>query len=95
MPKITVGQAVQLAKEQAKALFQEQELKNLALEEVELDESGNQWLVTLGYDSPHLLRRKSGPSLFPTTEEERKREYKVFRIGTDSGEFISMKMRND
>ncbi|MGB5834674.1 MAG: hypothetical protein WBG92_22170 [Thiohalocapsa sp.] len=92
MPNISVGRAVKIAKEQAEMLFEGETLRNLALEEVELDEPQNQWMVTLGYDSPHLLKRKSGPNLFPTTEEERKREYKIFRIDANDGRLISMKM---
>ncbi len=94
MPSISVGNAVKIAKEQAGKLFEGETLKNLALEEVELDDAKNQWLVTLGYDSPHLLKRQTGPSLFPTTEEERKREYKVFRIDANDGRLISMKIWN-
>ena len=92
MPSTSVGNAVKIAKEQAEMLFEGENLKHLALEEVELDDTRNQWLVTLGYDSQHLLKRQTGPNLFPTTEEERKREYKVFRIDADDGHLISMKM---
>lgn len=89
MPNISVGRAVKIAKEQAEMLFEGESLRNLALEEVELDEAKSQWLITLGFDSPHILRRKTGPNLFPTTEEERKREYKVFRINADDGALVS------
>lgn len=91
---IDVKQAVKAAKEQASLLFQGQEIKNLMLEEVEFDESSNKWLVTLGYDSPSKITKKSGPQLFPTIEEETKREYKVFSIDGDNGNFISMKIRD-
>lgn len=94
MANISVGRAVKIAKEQAAMLLEGETLQNLALEEVELDEDSNQWLVTLGYDSPHFLKRESGPNLFPTTEEERKRKYKVFRVDADEGGLVSMKMRD-
>jgi hypothetical protein len=86
--------AVKAAREHARALFDQEPLENLALEEVVFDDTSNQWLVTLGYDSPHRLKRSiNGPGLFPTVEEETLREYKVFRIDPDDGHPISITIR--
>ena len=91
---IGIKEAVKSARELALQLF-EADLKNLALEEVEFDETHNQWLVTLGYDSPHkLVRKTTGPSLFPTIEEEMQREYKLFRLDSNDGHLISMSIRS-
>ncbi len=92
--EVDVKHAVKIAREQAQQLFENTALNNLALEEVEFDDTLNQWLITLGYDSPCIIRRKTGPSMFQTVEEERKREYKVFRIDGHKGNFISMKIRD-
>jgi hypothetical protein len=70
---IEVKGAVNIAREQARHLFEGEDLQNLGLEEIEFDEIKNQWLVTLGYDSPHVIKRQTGPNLFPTTEQEKKR----------------------
>jgi len=86
--------AINAAREHARALFDQEPLENLALEEVAFDDISNQWLVTLGYDSPHKIRRKiEGPSLFPTVEEEALREYKIFRIDPGDGHLISISIR--
>ena len=86
--------AVYAAREHARALFDQEPLENLALEEVEFDETNGDWLVTLGYDSPHKLRRSTkGPGLFPTVEEETLREYKIFRIDPSDGHLISISIR--
>jgi len=91
---IDIKTAVQRARNQAKELFEPESLPNLALEEVEFDEDEQHWLITLGYDSPHHVKRQTGPNLFPTIEEERKREYKVFRIDPKDGHLISITLRN-
>ncbi|WP_295400543.1 hypothetical protein [uncultured Thiocystis sp.] len=92
---IGIKEAVKSAREQALQLFEEETLNHLALEEVEFDEATQHWLVTLGYDSPHKLKRKTtGPSLFPTIEEEMQREYKVFRLDSNDCHLISMSIRS-
>lgn len=91
---IDIKEAVKAARESARALFDQEPLDNLALEEVVFDDTSNQWLVTLGYDSPHKLRRRTnGPGLFPTVEEETLREYKIFRIDPGDGHLISISIR--
>ena len=91
---IDMKTAVRAARQFANELFDGEALPNLALEEIEFDESNHQWQVTLGFDSPHRIRRKTtGPALFPTTEEEVKREYKQFNIDADNGHLVSMTMR--
>jgi len=65
------------------------------LEEVEYDDKDDAWLVTLGYDSRGLIKRKSGLSPLEIDEEEEvKRRYKLFKIKGQTGELISMKIRN-
>lgn len=87
--------AVKTAREQAAQLFAEESLPNLALEEIEFDEEKQHWLVTLGYDSPNRVKRKTtGPSLFPTVEEETQRKYKIFRIDANDGHLIAMNILN-
>jgi hypothetical protein len=93
---IDIKGAVKAARESARALFDQEPLDNLALEEVAFDDESNQWLVTLGYDSPHKLRRRiNGPGLFPTIEEETLRQYKIFRIDPDDGHLISIGIRRE
>ena len=55
----------------------------------------NQWQITVGYDSPHVIVRKSGPSsIFVNETREQERKYKLVRIDGITGDFISMKIRD-
>ncbi len=59
-------------------------LQNLALEEVELTDDEENWLVTLGYNLPTV-------NIFGNGSTER--EYKVFRIDAKGGKVASMKIK--
>ena len=58
---------------------------NLALEEVELSNDEQYWLITLGYDVNELAQF-FGPS-------KANRNYKIFKINARTGDIVSMKMR--
>ena len=58
--------------------------QNIQLEEVELDEMSTHWLITLSFIDPEAM-------LFPTFPKPR--NYKLFRIASDTGEMVSMKIR--
>lgn len=91
---IDMKTAVRAARQFAVDLYESEPLPNLALEEIDFNESSHQWQVTLGFDSPHKIKRKTnGPSLFPTIEEESQREYKQFNIDAEDGHLVSMTMR--
>jgi hypothetical protein len=53
------------------------------LEEVELTDDGQYWLITLSYPDPDQISWDLGG----------KREYKVFKIAEPAGEVKSMKIR--
>ncbi len=91
---IDVKQAVKSAREQATLFFEEEDIKNLMLEEVEYDDNSDIWLITLGYDSPNTVKRRSGPNIYQTIQEEVKRVYKIFNLNGETGKFISMKIRD-
>ncbi len=93
---ITVKEAVKMAREHAKELYEGEHLKNLGLEEAVFDDNRNEWLVTLGYDSYRIKRRKKSISiaLASDTEEETLREYKIFRINSENGSLLGMKIRD-
>lgn len=91
---IDMKTAVRAARQFALELFESETLPNLALEEIEFDKSSHRWQVTVGFDSPHKIKRKTnGPSLFPTIEEDIQREYKQFNIDAEDGHLVSMTMR--
>lgn len=75
------------AKEAAKiaaAYYEEilSERAKLSIEEIELDETGH-WLITLGLTDPYGLGQLGSKPY----------SYKVFKINSESGEVVSMKIR--
>jgi len=60
---------------------------NLALEEVELSSDEEFWLITLGFTPP-------ANNLIALAGANVKREYKIFKIKSESGNVISMKIRS-
>ncbi len=81
---LDVREAAKRASEYFAALYSNDNPAKLRLEEVELIEDGQFWLITLSYPRAGLgeLFGTDGP-----------REYKVFKIQADTGEVKSMKIR--
>jgi len=79
---INVKEAVKKAAEYFTDLYHDQ-FRNLLLEEVEL--SDGYWLITLGYDAPSDIRS--------VLANKATRRFKLFKIDGDTGEVISMKIR--
>jgi hypothetical protein len=81
IPMISVKEAAQKAAEYFTGLYGDQ-FVNVLVEEVEL--TGDYWLITLGYDRAPVLPRfgLKGP-----------RAFKVFKVDGETGEVISMKIR--
>ncbi len=99
---IEVTQAVRLARQYANDFYQDENIKNLGLEEVVFDDDSKEWRITLGYDSYRVKTTETGPipyslisSLAPkNVEKETLREYKTFRIGAEDGAFKGMLIRD-
>jgi hypothetical protein len=84
---IDVKQAVQSAFEFTKGLQDVMNAANLTLEEVELSDDGQLWLVTMSYfDSAEGFEGVLKGSA-------RTRRYKLLRINADSGEVVGMVFR--
>ncbi len=81
MAMISVKEAAEKAGEYFTDLYHDQ-FANVLLEEVE--RSDGYWLITLGYDRPPALPQfvRKGP-----------RAFKVFKVDGETGEVISMKIR--
>jgi hypothetical protein len=89
MMAIEVRKAVGLARQYLQEVLGLQiSSTDILLEEVELSEDGKFWLITLSYPGPppssigDLLARNMG-----------NRTYKVVRLRSDTGEFVSVKIR--
>jgi hypothetical protein len=97
--EIDIKEAVRRAKEFAATLFEPEKISKLGLEAVERSEDGRYWLVTLGFARPHLFSvpRKTRPispldEILPRPKPKPEREYKVFRVDTQSGEVVGVRL---
>ncbi|UBF30508.1 hypothetical protein K9N68_35610 (plasmid) [Kovacikia minuta CCNUW1] len=70
-------------------------LEDLRLEEVELSDDKTSWLITLGYDLPVKNRSQLEELLASPSRPKQtfKREYKLFRVNSETGEVEAMKIR--
>jgi hypothetical protein len=82
---IDVKTAVKIAFDYIQDLYEERELQELALEEVEQSADKAWWLVTLGH-----ARRLSGMDGFGG---QHRRAYRVFKIDAEQGQVQSMRIR--
>ncbi len=87
---LDVKQAAQKASQYFAALYAEHSLSNVQLEEVELTEDGEYWLITLSYPTSRLTASGLNEQFFARTGPK---EYKVFKIDAKTGEVKSMKIR--
>ncbi len=93
---IEVNEAVKIAKNFVKDLFQDEEIFNVSLEEVNFNDDSDNWIVTIGYD---LVRKKAiSPihgvlSIVQTDNTEQIREYKTVTLDADDGSFKGMNIR--
>jgi hypothetical protein len=61
-----------------------------SLEEVELSEDGNHWLITLSFELP--AGPVQGLGLLPTFQPP-KTKFKVFKVDAKTGKVVAMKIR--
>ena len=81
---IDVAAAVENANAYLKRFYPD--IKNILLEEAELDEKSNQWLITLSF----LDLGDMSFAIYPP-----QRKYKVFRIDAGNGNVRAMKIRDN
>jgi hypothetical protein len=86
---IGVKLAVEKAMGYVRDLYQGERLRDLLLEEVELSEKQNQWLVTIGFSLP-----KEEPVAIISPSRPLARHYKVVHVDAETGEPLSMKIRD-
>ena len=84
---LDVKEAAQRASEYFAGLYSDQGVSNVQLEEVELTDDGQYWLITLSYP---VVPPNQAPLSFMINN----RKYKVFKIDAKTGEVKSMKIRN-
>lgn len=86
-----VKQAVTNAKMYIADLFADEDLRNLGLEEVELDSQTNEWIVTIGFSRPWDEPKNNFAAL--TSGSGPRRAFKVVRISNASHNVVSVKNR--
>ena len=101
-PKIDARAAVRAAANYLQSIQDLIPAENLRLEEVEISEDKNFWLITLGFNEPKKKpKNANNPSLgnnpllgiagIATSET---RQYKIFRVNSHTGEVEAMKIRS-
>ncbi len=92
-----VKQAAKIAAEYFVDLYAEQKYSDMLLEEVEYDEAGGAWLITLGYSPPRTILEDVKDPLSPLSRLSSfstiDRKYKIFRIDAETSSVLSMKIR--
>ena len=68
------------------------EPEGLRVEEVNLSDSHDRWLVTLGFLGDDLPKEPT--DLFFRSGSSKKREYKLFRVNTKDGSVDAMEIRS-
>ncbi len=90
---IDVKQAVKVATEYFVDLYVPNVFNDVQLEEVELTEDENYWLITLSYEKPISKTDSLGPIGAMANLAKRERGYKIFKIEADTEKAVSMKIR--
>lgn len=82
---IDVKQAAQLASKFIVGLYSDETISDVMLEEVELSEDSKYWLITLSFPAP--------PNSVGQLLGIKGRRYKIVKVDTETGEVLSMKIR--
>ncbi len=85
---IEAKEAVRVAMESMRELFEESDIPHLALEEVERSQDGESWLVTVSYARPFAKT-----TIESMTGQQGTTTYKVLEIDAGNGVVRSMKNR--
>ena len=93
---VSVKDAVRIAVQYVRDLLSDESLSDLRLEEVERSESGDHWLITVGFSRPEPQQSIS-PITNSIAERLRgrvlNREYRIVKVLAGSGEVQWMKIR--
>lgn len=87
---IDVKTAANAATNYLKDIYITADIRDLMLEEVELSEDEQHWLITIGLSRPKL---KMSPIQNVLNSDERERVYKVIKVRAMDGKPLSMKIR--
>lgn len=83
---IPLKRATQAAAEHVREIYPDAD--NILIEEIEMNPE-QRWVITLSF----LVPSEKGVGPFADWQPDRKRMYKIFTMDSESGEMISMKIR--
>ena len=89
---VDIKEAMDTARNKIKEVYG-QEMVNLQVEEIEQAEEGKYWLITLGFNAPPPMIPQNDLQKLSFALRPPVRVYRVIKINLESGDFISMKMR--
>jgi hypothetical protein len=90
---IDAKQAVKMAMEYLKDMYNTKEFKDIMLEEVELSEDNQYWNVTIGFTRRQVTTAEGPMASLVGPTEAFKREFRVFKIDAKNGIVRSMKIK--
>lgn len=89
-------EAVAIAKQYIHETFEEDEISQLTLEEIDFDDTGSSWMITIGFLRPADRKQPALDRLLPKLSYEKplERVYRVVRIRDTDGTVASVKIRD-
>ena len=87
---MNVKEAAKIAKEYVSDLFADEDIVNVGLEEIQRDQGGGFWIVTVGFSRPWDY---GGLAAITYGRKGLRRSYKVLRIHAETGNVESVKDR--
>ncbi|MCQ8782773.1 hypothetical protein [Mangrovibrevibacter kandeliae] len=82
--------AVKAAKAYVSDLLQDEQIRDLGLEEIEFDGSAAAWSITLGFSRPWSSTNSVAALL---RDAHARRDYKVVKVRDEDGTVVSLKQR--
>lgn len=86
-------EAVKIAIEHVRDLFESEKISNLGLEEVEYEENERSWVVTVGFSRPWDFPTGPLAAAISNHLKPDRRDYKTVRIRESDSKVISVKNR--
>ncbi|MDR0913271.1 MAG: hypothetical protein LBM96_11850 [Methanobrevibacter sp.] len=83
--------AIQKAKNFFKKIYDNEKISHLNVEEFEIDDSMNKFIITLGWDEPNPMTQAEG-TFKSFLEPKAIRKYKTFIVDSTNGEVEKMKI---
>lgn len=89
-----VRDAIRIAGQYMRDLYQGEELPHFRLEEVELSEDSSEWLVTFGFTaSERDVETNSFIAAIGGSTSRPRRDYKLIRVDARTGKALAMNIR--